>query len=439
MESRSPLKVVIIGAGIGGLMAACALRETGQDVDVYEQSQMANEKGAAIALQPNSTTLLRRYGFEPEKFGATTMENVSPKASPAQEMDADRVWFCSKMMMMDGASLDVMQEITDKVKEATLSEQRAQKCYFIHRVDLHSTLKKRATELGAVLHAGCEIKSVDEDANTITLADGTTVKADVIIGADGVHSRTRKVVFGESYQEHPSALSCFRFLIPTKSLREDPETRVFVEKPGSMMDLVGPDRRIILYPCSQGEYLNVLPIVPRQLAEAAGPKKENLLSAFSIFASPVQRMLEKTDEQSITMWPLFDMSALPIWAKNSVALLGDAAHPFTPFLAQGAASAMEDAVSLAVMLPLGTKTGQVPGRLQLYERCRKARVDRIQELSRVRGRDASGERGKPPTGNEIFSFAMYCKQHDEYVHSSKFLEAFDVPFIPAPPSPMSNP
>lgn len=118
-----------------------------------------------------------------------------------------------------------------------------------------------------MIHTGCEIKSVNEDTNTVTLADGTTVKADVIIGADGVHSLTRKVVFGESYQEQPSALSCFRFLIPTKSLEEDSETRVFVEKPGTMMDLVGPDRRIILYPCSQDEYLNVLPIVPRQLAE----------------------------------------------------------------------------------------------------------------------------------------------------------------------------
>ncbi|WQF79030.1 Putative FAD-binding domain, FAD/NAD(P)-binding domain superfamily [Colletotrichum destructivum] len=414
MDSHAPLKVVIDGAGIGGLMAACALREAGQDVEVYEQSQMANERGAAIALQPNSTTLLRRYGLEPEDFGATTMEN---------------------MTMMDGGSLDVMQEITDKVKEATLSEQRAQKCYFIHRVDLHSTLRNKATEQGAVLHAGCEITSVDEAATTVTLGDGTTVKADVILGADGVHSRTRKVVFGESYQEQPSALSCFRFLIRTQSLLDDPETRVFVEKPGSMMDLVGPDRRIILYPCSQGEYLNVLPIVPRRLAEAPGSKKENLLSSFSAFASPVQRMLEKADEAGVTVWPLFDMDLLPIWTKNSVALLGDAAHPFTPFLAQGAASAVEDAVSLAVMLPLGTTPGQVPGRLQLYERCRKARVDRIQELSRVRGRDASGERGKPPTGNEIFSCAMYCKQHDEYVHSAKFLEAFDVPFIPMPPVP----
>ncbi|GJC89468.1 FAD-dependent monooxygenase OpS4 [Colletotrichum liriopes] len=227
-------------------MAACALRDAGQDVDVYEQSQMANEKGAAIALQPNSTVLLRRYGFEPEESGATTMEN---------------------MMMIDGGTLDVMQEITDKVKEATLSEQRAQKCYFIHRADLHSALRQRATEKGTALHTGCEIKNVDEVANTVILSDGTTAKADVIIGADGVHSRTRKVVFGECYQEQPSALSCFRFLIRTESLREDPETRVFVEKPGSMMDLVGTDRRIILYPCSQGEYLNVLPIVPHQLAE----------------------------------------------------------------------------------------------------------------------------------------------------------------------------
>ncbi|EFQ36627.1 FAD binding domain-containing protein [Colletotrichum graminicola M1.001] len=409
MESHTPLKVVIIGAGIGGLMAACALREAGQDVHVYEQSRLVNERGAAITLQPNSTTLLRRYGMEPEDSGATPMENI---------------------MMRDGATLDVMQEITEEVKAATLSEERAQKCYFIHRADLHDRLKKKATDLGAFIHPASEMTNVDEDTSTVTFADGTATTADVIIGADGVHSRTRKAVLGDVYQEQPSALSCFRFLIRTEALREDPETRTFIEKPGSMMDLVGPDRRIILYPCSLGEYINVLPIVPRRLAEAPGPSKEKLLSAFSDFASPVRRMLDKVDQQSITLWPLFDMNILPIWTKNSVALLGDAAHPFTPFLAQGASSAMEDAVSLAVMLPFGTKPAQVPSRLQLYERCRKARVDRIQELSRVRGRDASGERGKPPTGNEIFGFAMYCKKHDEYLHSSKFLEVFDTPFEP---------
>ncbi|KAK2003341.1 FAD binding domain-containing protein [Colletotrichum falcatum] len=406
MESHAPLKVVIIGAGIGGLMAAVALREAGQDVHVYEQSRMVNERGAAVALQPNSTTLLRRYGLEPEDSGATPMEN---------------------MMIRDGATLDVVQEITEKVKEATLSEERAQKYYFIHRADLHGTLKKKATDLGAVIHPASEMTDVDEDTSTVTFADGTAATADVIIGADGVHSRTRKAVLAGAYQEQPSALSCFRFLIRTEDLREDPETRKFVEKPGTMIELVGPDRRIVLYPCSLGEYINVLPIVPRRLAEAPGPSKEKLLSAFSDFASPVRRMLGKVDQESITLWPLFDMKILPIWTKNSVALLGDAAHPFTPFLAQGSGSAIEDAVSLAVMLPLGTKAAQVPSRLQLYERCRKARVDRIQELSRVRGRDASGERGKPPTGNEIFSFAMYCKKHDEHVHSSKFLEVFDPP------------
>ncbi|KAI6350679.1 hypothetical protein MCOR25_010481 [Pyricularia grisea] len=404
-----PLKVVVVGAGIGGLMAACALVEAGQDVHVFEQSEMVNERGAAITVQPNSNVLLRRYGIEPEECGGTAMENI---------------------MMKDGISLNLLQEISDKMKAATVLEERSKKSYFVHRADLHGELKRKATGHGAVIHAGSKVESVDENASTVTLSDGTVVKADVIIGADGVHSRTRQLVFGEAYQEQPSPLSCFRFLVSSKTIQEDPETSSFIEKPGTMMDLIGPDRRIILYPCSQGEKLNVLPIVPRQVAEARGSRKEKLLSAFSTFAPSVQRLLEKAEEESIFIWPLFDMNPLPIWVKNSVALLGDAAHPFTPFLAQGAASAIEDAVSLAVMLPLGTKPAQVPARLQLYERCRKARVDRIQELSRVRGRDASGQRGKPPTGDEIFSFAMYCKQHDEYVHSTKFLEAFDVPLVP---------
>lgn len=192
-------------------------------------------------------------------------------------------------------------------------------------------------------------------------------------------------------------------MIATRSIPES----VFVQTV-----IVGPDRRIIFYPCASGDLMNILAILPRDEVDRDSGRslKEKVLGAYPEFGTAVHRMLEKTEEHRITV---YDMEALPGWTKGSVALLGDAAHPFTPFFAQGALQTIKDAASLAVMLPRGISREEVPSRLKLYEQCRKPRAEQIQEFSRIRGRDASGMHGPPPTGADLQRLAIYCVAHDE--------------------------
>lgn len=267
----------------------------------------------------------------------------------------------------------------------------------------------------------------------MVLEDGSTVTGDVVIAADGVHSACRKAVLGDEFEEAPSAVSCFRTLIPTALLRDDAETQELVKEPGVVTEVGSPDRRIIFYPCSGGETTNVLATLPREQAlletSSEGNRlsvRERMLVAYSEFAKPMRSLLSKSTEEAVTLWELFDLDPLPRWCEGTMALMGDAAHPYSPFLAQGSAQAIEDAISLSVMLPLGTQAKDVPQRLQWYEECRKDHATKIQEYSRMRGRESSGQRGKPPSGEEVMRFIGYIVAHSELVNSSKFFASKNV-------------
>ncbi|OJJ34533.1 hypothetical protein ASPWEDRAFT_185018 [Aspergillus wentii DTO 134E9] len=398
--TAQPLDVVIIGAGIAGLSAAIALGKQGHRVVILEKSRFAKETGAAIHMPPNCTAMLNWMGVDPKDFGGTLLEQMH--------------------------RYDHLGNVTYiKDFNAIRSKWQAE-FYLVHRVELHNFLKKRALET-STLHTGCAIVDADVESArpSVTLQDGRVFEGDLLLGADGAHSFLRNKVTPNAPVPFAAGKSCFRWLIPTSELKKHTSTEEFVKDTGVFIEWAASDRRIVAYPCSDSKVFNLCGFVPT--AEAGGygdgwqatGNRDSLIRAFSDFSPGVRRITESADE-GLKVWGLSDMEALPTWVKHNSALLGDAAHPFQPYMGQGGAMAIEDAVSLATLLPAGVSAADIPSRLAIYEKARRPRVDMIMEYTRMNARDEDKGGRIPP--EEMVRFMGICFSHNEIEHSAALLE-----------------
>ena len=267
-----------------------------------------------------------------------------------------------------------------------------------HRAHLHSQLKATAiSEKGegkpVKLRTSSKVLTVDPQIATITLVDGTSVPADVLIGADGVRSNTRKALIPDAPGPGKGKHNAFRFVLQRKFALEDPETRQFVDSYGSMDLWYGPQHKIVVYSTSHNDLLNFACIHPSEFSETSDDytkdaSKAQLLEIFSSFHPGLIKLLNKVDPADLKIYPLYDMATLPTFINARMALTGDAADPFTPHLAQGGAMALEDGVSLSVMLSRGVTPEEVVERPELYNKARYHRASIIQEYSRLVGGDS---------------------------------------------------
>ncbi|GAB1196710.1 hypothetical protein APSETT444_005985 [Aspergillus pseudonomiae] len=398
-SEQKGLKVLIVGAGIGGLAAAIALRQQGHVVEVFERSRFANEVGAAIHLTPNANGLLKRIGVDARKYGAVLTEQLRDYTS-------------------DG-------ELQYTLDTSLIADSWQHEWVLIHRAHLHEALKDKAQAPGQgipiILHTAAKVADVDPHNATITLEDGKRVEGDLVLGADGVHSVARRHVSGKEVKAFSSGRNAFRFMIPRKEVLDDPETAHMVQTNGTLHMWHSADRKVVIYPCVNNEILNFVCIHPDSLTNEyvshgwnQGVGKDTLLETFKDFEPGVLKMLDKADQETLKIWPLLDMETLPQWVNERLALMGDAAHPFLPYRASGGAMAIEDSLSLAVMLPGDVKRADVPTRLGLYEKARQERVLQIQEYTRESGRRHVG-------GKEAAIMTSYIYDHDEWDHSSEVL------------------
>ncbi|KAJ9635618.1 hypothetical protein H2204_005792 [Knufia peltigerae] len=407
------LHIIIAGAGIGGLAAAIALRQQGHHVKVYEQSRFANEIGAAIHVTPNAMGVLRHIGIDPRDSGAVPLVQT----------------------VFLSANNEVLR-IKDNAAEAgrwqnILSNKANQQPWLqAHRAHYHAQLRRAAVSeegkgVPVKIYTSSHVVSADIHTATITLADGSSYSADVVIGADGVHSKVRASIVSPPPASFKTSSSAFRFIIERKVVLEDPELRPLIEPNGHMLMWYSSDRKIVVYPTTYHTLLNFVCIHPANLSETTGSydnaaSKSAMLDVYKDFHPHVLALLNKADPGEIKVYPFFDMDKLPTFAAERLALIGDAAHPFTPHLAQGGAMAIEDAVSLAIMLDGSVTPKEVPERLQLYNQARYERASTIQEFSRQVGEDSikqSGTGEQSVASFKVHEYIDYGLSHDE-VHAS---------------------
>jgi salicylate hydroxylase len=351
-----------VGGGIGGLAAALACTQRGAQAHVIERAHAFNEVGAGIQMGPNVTRTLFSWGLE------KALREVVFTPERLQVRD-----------VQSGRSLGVLQ-----LGQRSLSTYGAP--YFtVHRADLHQVLLQQVLNEGtAKLSLQGEVDLIREEVDHLTVQGRglstpilETLQTEALVGADGLWSTTRQHVT-DNASPRVTGLLAYRALVSMQSLPENLRTQ-------DVMVWVGPKVHAVLYPVRRGEYLNLVVIVRGQAPESledwdhAGNKQE-LDSAMGFAHADLKNVLQAVE--AWRLWPLCDrppVNGPQDMAKGRIALLGDAAHPMRPFLAQGAGMAIEDADTLAACWAMSELP--IEDRWRLYAQKRWARNAKVQQRS----------------------------------------------------------
>ena len=343
--------IAIVGAGMGGLAAAATLRQAGFEVRVFEQTSRFARVGAGIQMLPNAMKVLRRIGIEERLRRVAFMPHSH----------LNRIWDTGEIS-----------------NELPMPEERYGAPYLcMHRAVLHEALTSVVP--AEHLQLGKKLLGLEQNAGRVVLAfaDGTRERADAVIGADGVHSTVRDLLLGPETPINKGRVA-YRAVFPSK-LMGGQQIRP------SRTKWWGPDRHIVIYytAADRGEiyFVTSLPegldwVTPESWS-AKGDVKE-LRAAYAGFHSEVRSVLEACPD--CHKWAILEREPLSRWSDGRVALLGDACHPMTPYMAQGAATAIEDAAVLTRCLQQ-TNGEDVEGAFARYESHRKPRTSKIQAIS----------------------------------------------------------
>jgi 6-hydroxynicotinate 3-monooxygenase len=346
MAERAPA-IAIIGAGIAGLTAAATLRRAGLQGHIYEQAEAFARIGAGIQMNPNAMKVLRGLGLE-ERIRRV---GFAPQLGYNREWDSGEITYLHPM----GAAIEQRFGAPD---------------ISLHRAELHAALL--SINPPEIVHFNKKLIGLDRAGDSLRLAfaDGSEVRADAVIGADGVHSTVLEIVFGSGEPRFTGQVA-YRAIYRSERRGTEIDDRV---------KWWGPGRHIVSYKVDpRRDELYFLASTPepdfKVESWSAGGDLEQLRAAFTGFHPKARMILDRCPE--VRKWALVERDPLPRWSEERVVLIGDACHPMLPYMAQGAGSSMEDAVILARCLD-GCELDAFAAAFRRFERNRKERTSRIQ-------------------------------------------------------------
>jgi len=336
----------IIGGGIGGFASAIAFAKYGYRVTVFEKSAVINELGAGIQISSNGVNALSKLGVFPKYL--------------------KKVVFPNSIIFKDYKTAEHITKIQHN--------QNSDLPYLhLHRSDLIHALASCAEDLGVNIKLASEAKVIEsKDMASKIKANNHIYDFDLIVAADGMNSRIRQYWFGEKPAYFMNQIA-WRALIPSNGIKIDPSV------------YMGKNKHLVIYPLRDGELINIIGVQSnKNIAPQSWTNKgstRDFFNEFSDFNTEAKHILSKIKE--VKLWGLYSLSPLKSWSNRGVVLVGDAAHPMLPFMAQGSCMALEDAVVLARDFK---ETHDINNALIKYEKNRKRRVTSIQKTSKNNGK-----------------------------------------------------
>lgn len=348
-------RILIIGAGMGGLAAACALGRQGFAPEVREAASHLGEVGAGIQMTPNAVNAMRGLGLYEPLLAAS----YEPDSIFGRDWKSGRTIFRTPLKGVCKAIYGA--EYLD-----------------VHRAELHRILREALPASSIRVGARCTAVRNEGDLAVASFADGSEEEADLVIGADGIRSAVRRSLFGDADARFTGNM-CWRLIVP---FERGPD---FDLVPPDMSIWLGPDGHVVTYYMGGAKMVNIVAVrvTDTWLEESwtTPSTREELLAAFAGWHPKLRVLFERGD--NLYKWGLFDRDPMPRWSEGRITLLGDAAHPMLPYLSQGAAMAIEDGCVLARLLR--SMDADVPAVLRAYERERIPRTGEVQIMAREQG------------------------------------------------------
>ncbi|TWI56766.1 salicylate hydroxylase [Pseudomonas duriflava] len=351
------LRVGIVGAGIGGVALACALQRQGIEYHLFERAKAFGEIGAGVQMTPNAVKVLKSLGLG---------------------SDLQRIGFLPEAMV--GRNWETATELFRTPLKENCPKVYGAEFFHVHRADLHAILSQDIPGECVTFGVQCTGVTRNSHSATATFSDGSVFEADLIVGADGIHSAVRDALWGTD-KPHFTGHMCWRALVPVEQ-----HPLPFVSPDTSFW--MGPKAHVVTYYVKGGKAVNIVAVaeteewVKESWTEPSST--EELVQAYTGWHTDLIQLFERTDPTQTYKWGLFDHDPMSRWSAGHATLLGDAAHPMLPFLSQGAAMAIEDSYVLAQALVYFGD--DVLAALEAYENERRPRTSQVQLQARERGR-----------------------------------------------------